>query len=231
MNPQRYHEVVALRMGGRGRGRGSGPGTTARAVAQALGIARHDMATYANQRTIEDPPDYPVVQRALIPLDLTNELQYISDLKIELINRFQESPFFLDNVQVRDIRRYTDKYNEIQRERLEPDFSRLPDELCWRHERAEPSATKKRKVVEDTTEAVQQKLLRLEQAEQGEQNTEEVEEDDEDASEASEEARGSVAASDDDFAEEDNDYCANYFDNGEGYGDLGSDDNIDGEEF
>lgn len=58
-----------------------------------------------------------------------------------------------------------------------------------------------------------------------------VQEDDEDASEASEEARGSVAASDDDFAEEDNDYCANYFDNGEGYGDLGSDDNIDGEEF
>uniref|UniRef100_A0A0K0D089 AAA_9 domain-containing protein n=1 Tax=Angiostrongylus cantonensis TaxID=6313 RepID=A0A0K0D089_ANGCA len=60
------------------------------------------------------------IQRALIPLELSNELQYMSELKLELVNRFQESPFFLDNIQVKDIRRYTDKYNEIQRERLEP---------------------------------------------------------------------------------------------------------------
>ncbi|VDL76753.1 unnamed protein product [Nippostrongylus brasiliensis] len=216
-------------MGGRGRGRGSGPGTTARAVAQALGIARHDMASYANQRTIEDPPDYPVVQRALIPLDLTNELQYVSDLKIELINRFQESPFFLDNVQVRDIRRYTDKYNEIHREKLDPDFSRLPEELCWRQERGAASDAKRRKLGTDTVD-VQQKLLRLEQVEQTEENNEENEEEEENGSENSEEAPGSAVVSEDDL-EEDNDYCANYFDNGEGYGDLGSDDNMDGEEF
>ncbi|PIO55936.1 hypothetical protein TELCIR_22674 [Teladorsagia circumcincta] len=115
--------MVVFRMGGRGRGRGAGPGTTVRAVAHALGITRQDMATYTNQRTVEDPPDYPTVQRALIPLELTNELQYISELKLELINRFQESPFYLDNVQVRDIRRYTDKYNEIHREKLEPGWS------------------------------------------------------------------------------------------------------------
>lgn len=37
--------------------------------------------------------------------------------------------------------------------------------------------------------------------------------------------------SDDDNAEEDNDYISNYFDNGEGYGDGGSDDNMDGDEY
>ncbi|KAK6043780.1 hypothetical protein COOONC_18715 [Cooperia oncophora] len=114
--------------------------------------------------------------------------------------------------------------------RLEPDFLRLPEELCWRHERVEASAAKKRKVIDDSAEAVQQKLLRLEQAEQGEDNVEEVE-DEEDGSEGSQEHPGSAVASDDDFGEEDNDYCANYFDNGEGYGDLGSDDNMDGEEY
>ncbi|EYC19683.1 hypothetical protein Y032_0023g664 [Ancylostoma ceylanicum] len=215
-------------MGGRGRGRGSGPGTTVRAVAQALGIARNDMATYTNQRTVEDPPDYPIVQRALIPLELSNELQYLSELKLELINRFQESPFYLDNVQVKDIRRYTDKYNEVHREVLEPDFSRLPDELCWRNKKDQPSSAKRRKV-EDTTEIIQQRLKTLEQAEQQNENEEEVE--DEEGSEKSEEAPGSNVPSDEDFGEEDNDYCTTYFDNGEGYGDVGSDDNMDGEEY
>ncbi|EPB67291.1 hypothetical protein ANCCEY_13619 [Ancylostoma ceylanicum] len=223
-------------MGGRGRGRGSGPGTTVRAVAQALGIARNDMATYTNQRTVEDPPDYP----------------YLSELKLELINRFQESPFYLDNVQVKDIRRYTDKYNEVHREVLEPavkaseinladlandfkltmlshsDFSRLPDELCWRNKKDQPSSAKRRKV-EDTTEIIQQRLKTLEQAEQQNENEEEVE--DEEGSEKSEEAPGSNVPSDEDFGEEDNDYCTTYFDNGEGYGDVGSDDNMDGEEY
>nr|CDJ84592.1 Protein Y47G6A.9 [Haemonchus contortus] len=216
-------------MGGRGRGRGAGPGTTVRAVAHALGIARQDMAAYTAQRTIEDPPDYPTVQRALIPLELTNELQYISELKLELINRFQESPFFLDNVQVRDIRRYTDKYNEIHREKLEPDFSRLPEELCWRRERVEAPVAKKRKMIDESTEVVQQKLMRLEQAEQNEDIVEEVEDEDE-GSEDSREQPGSAVQSEDDL-EEENDYCANYFDNGEGYGDLGSDDNMDGDEY
>ncbi|CAJ0595063.1 unnamed protein product [Cylicocyclus nassatus] len=217
-------------MGGRGRGRGGGPGTTIRAVAQALGIARNDMAVYAQQRTVEDPPDYPTVQRALIPLELSNELQYISELKLELINRFQESPFYLDNVQVKDIRRYTDKYNEVQRERLEPDFSRLPEELCWRHEKVQTPKAKKRRI-EDATEVIQQKLMRLEQAEQQDGVNEEEIEDEEDSEKSEAEAPGSNVPSDDDFGEEDNDYCANYFDNGEGYGDAGSDDNMDGEEY
>ncbi|VDM60956.1 unnamed protein product [Angiostrongylus costaricensis] len=104
-------------MGGRSRGKVLGPGVAVRAIANALGIERNDIVAYMKQRVIVDPPDYP---RALIPLELSNELQYMSELKLELVNRFQESPFFLDNIQVRDIRRYTDKYNEIQRERLEP---------------------------------------------------------------------------------------------------------------
>ncbi|KAJ1355472.1 hypothetical protein KIN20_012900 [Parelaphostrongylus tenuis] len=216
-------------MRGRGRGKISGPGVTVRAIANALGIPRNDIAAYANQRVIVDPPDYPTVQRALVPLELSNELQYMSELKLELVNRFQESPFFLDNVQVKDIRRYTDKYNEIQRERLEPDFSRIPEELCWRHERVQSSVAKKKKMDVDTTEAIAQKLMKLEQAEKQGDITDEVEE--ENGSEDSEEAPGSNLMSDEDYAEEDNDYCETYFDNGEGYGDVGSDDNLDGEEF
>lgn len=33
--------------------------------------------------------------------------------------------------------------------------------------------------------------------------------------------------SDDDYQEEDNDYIQSYFDNGENYGEVGSDDNLD----
>ncbi|VDM70810.1 unnamed protein product, partial [Strongylus vulgaris] len=180
-------------MGGRGRGRGGGPGTTIRAVAQALGIARNDMAIYANQRTVEDPPDYPVCHQ------------------LDIIIKFQESPFYLDNVQIKDIRRYTDKYNEVQRERLEPDFARLPEELCWRNEKARVPSAKKRKM-EDTTEVIQQKLMRLEQAEQQDGVNEEEIEDEEGSEKSEAEAPGSNVPSDDDFGEEDNDYCANYFD-------------------
>ncbi|KJH53540.1 XPG protein [Dictyocaulus viviparus] len=205
-------------MGGRGRGKKTSTGTAAHAIAHALGINKNEIIAYANQRTIEDPADFPVVHRALIPLELSNELQYISELKLELVNRFNESPFFLDNIQVRDIRRYTDKYNEIQREKLDLDFSLLPEELCWRSEQVVNPPTKKSKVDCESSEVIQQKLMRLEQAEKQDDSVNEVE--DESGSDDSEEPQGSVCASDDDF-EEDNDYCATYFDNGEGYGDLG----------
>ncbi|VDM60955.1 unnamed protein product [Angiostrongylus costaricensis] len=110
---------------------------------------------------------------------------------------------------------------------LTNDFSRLPMELCWRHERTECSMLKKRKVNCDTTEIIEQKLMKLEQAEKRDDITDE----DEDGSEDSEEAPGSNLMSDEDFAEEDNDYCDTYFDNGEGYGDVGSDDNLGGEDY
>lgn len=55
-----------------------------------------------------------------------------------------------------------------------PDFSRLPDELCWRRKKDQPSQAKRRKI-EDTTEIIQQRLKTLEQAEQQNENEEEVE--------------------------------------------------------
>uniref|UniRef100_A0A1I7X0I4 XPGN domain-containing protein n=1 Tax=Heterorhabditis bacteriophora TaxID=37862 RepID=A0A1I7X0I4_HETBA len=104
-----------------GRGRGGGTGSTVRAVANALGIARHEMATYSQHKPFEAPALYPIVQRALIPLELSNELQYIAELKLEMVNRFNESPYYLDHKETLDIRRYTDKYNQVHREKLHPD--------------------------------------------------------------------------------------------------------------
>ena len=48
-------------MGGRGRGRGGGGGSqTVRNVANALGIARHEMKDYQRELQIQAPPTYPV---------------------------------------------------------------------------------------------------------------------------------------------------------------------------
>ncbi|CAI4231617.1 unnamed protein product [Auanema sp. JU1783] len=210
-----------------GRGRGGGAGTTVRAVANALGIARHEMASYQQSRVVE-PPLYPVLNRPLIPLSIKDEQSYMSDVKFELVNRFHESEFFLDHKKKKDIRRYMDKYNQLDREKMQPDFTRLPDELAWQRDKGQPKA-KKRKTDGLSNEELNLRLKRLEDNETDVDKDDDVE-DEEEGSEKSDKEDPEVL-SEDGYAEEDNDYISNYFDNGEGYGEGGSDDNLDGDDI
>ncbi|VDK86157.1 unnamed protein product [Litomosoides sigmodontis] len=217
--------------GGRLGGRG-GASSGLRAVANALGIARHEMGSYTKV-VLESQPTYPPVSQMVSPLEKTDELQYMAELRQELLTRFHESSFYLDvKERCSEFRRYTDRYSEVEKEDLQPDWSRLPNELCWKKNVGEP-IKKKRKVVDKGTDEVVEKLSRLEESEKlgsPEIETQEaVDENDEESEkeEQNNENEEQEALSDDDYQEEDNDYIHSYFDNGENYGDVGSDDNLD----
>ncbi|EFO19179.2 hypothetical protein LOAG_09315 [Loa loa] len=203
-----------------------------RAVANALGIARHEMSTYTKV-VLESQPTYPSVSQMVLPLEKTDELQYMAELRQELLTRFHESSFHFE-VKKRnsEFRRYTDKYRETEKEELRPDWSRLPDELCWKKKVSEPTK-KKRRVTDKGADEVVEKLSRLEESEKldsPEIETQETIDENDEESEKEEQNNGNEeqeALSDDDYQEEDNDYIHSYFDNGENYGDVGSDDNLD----
>ncbi|EGT38490.1 hypothetical protein CAEBREN_25100 [Caenorhabditis brenneri] len=219
-----------------GRGRGGGSSNTMRSVANALGIARYDMAKMMSQQKIEPPELYPKVQRNPVPIEMTTDLLYVSRLKVELDQRMRDSQFFIEAEKEDEIKRYLDKYSIIKREKLDIDMSQMPSELVWRRtskKEAKESRAKKRKIANDDS-MLKEKLNRLEEKEgkNDEEDDEEKPDDDKDSgSEKSAAEEEENPLSDDDNQEEDNDYISNYFDNGEGYGDGGSDDNMDGDEY
>jgi hypothetical protein len=62
----------------------------------------------------------PLMRRPL-PLGESDELKYMAELREELIGRFHESPFYLQSKSTGDdIRRYTDKYRIVAKERWNP---------------------------------------------------------------------------------------------------------------
>ncbi|GMT28009.1 hypothetical protein PFISCL1PPCAC_19306, partial [Pristionchus fissidentatus] len=215
---------------GRGGGRGGGAQSTSRQVANALGIAQHEMAAFMRQKASEVPQNYPNIQRSLLPLEMTTDRMYMADVKAELRGRFMESAFNLDGDKERgEIRRYTDKYKKIKEERENSDLDRVPDELIEKKDlKAAKKGAKRRKIEEGDEEKIKQKLMRLEEKER---NGDPVEVEDESSDEDSdkEEAAAAAAVSDDDM-EEDNDYVHAYFDNGEGYNE-GSDDNLGDDDY
>uniref|UniRef100_A0A1I7TKE2 DNA-directed RNA polymerase III subunit n=1 Tax=Caenorhabditis tropicalis TaxID=1561998 RepID=A0A1I7TKE2_9PELO len=219
-----------------GKGKGGGSSNTMRNVANALGIARYDMAKMMSQQTIEPPELYPKVQRNPVPLEMTTDLLYVSRLKVELDQRMRDSQFFIEAEKEDEIKRYLDKYSVIKREKLDINMSHMPSELVWRRTTSNASSrsgAKRRKLANDDS-IIKEKLNKLEEKE-GKNNEddddEKPEKDNDSESEKSAAEEEENPLSDDDNQEEDNDYISNYFDNGEGYGDGGSDDNMDGDDF
>ncbi|CAD6186321.1 unnamed protein product [Caenorhabditis auriculariae] len=221
-------------MGGRGRG-GGGAGNAVRSVASALGIPRHEMGQYGHLKSVEPPPLYPNLQRGPLPFDMTADLIYVSNLRVELEQRFRESPYYLEKEEPRDIKRYTDKYSVVKRGKLQIDMSRLPVELAWRRETKveKPAAKRRKEDVESVDDVIDKKLRKLEELEKREKHAEndedgdEKEEEDEKSEKSDTEEQETL--SEEDYAEEDNDYISNYFDNGEG--DVGSDDNLGEDDY
>lgn len=218
--------------GGRGGGRGAATAGI-RAVANALGIARTEMGVYTKIVT-EAPPLYPSVSRPTLPIERTDELQYMAELRQELLTRFHESSFYIAAKEKNcDIKRYTDKYRALVKEKFHPEWSRLPDELNWeKHKKADTASRKRRKIEDNGVSQVEEKLAKLEEREgvAGQEEETQVEGDKEASSDSEEENKDideQEPLSDDDYLEEDNDYIHSYFDNGENYGEVGSDDNLD----
>uniref|UniRef100_A0A915B1H6 DNA-directed RNA polymerase III subunit n=1 Tax=Parascaris univalens TaxID=6257 RepID=A0A915B1H6_PARUN len=218
--------------GGRGGARAAATAGI-RAVANALGIARNEMNAFTAIIT-EAPPLFPPMPHVPQRIKMSDEQQYMVDLKQELLTRFHDSPFYMEQDSKRDVRRYTDKYRDIEKEALIPDWKRLPKELRprKRHSKTSHPPLKKSRLSRGDGTQVVERLAALE-AKEGdaveveEHETEDDEEEGHSEAEEANENEDQEAPSDDDYLEEDNDYIHTYFDNGENYGDVGSDDNLD----
>ncbi|VDK45041.1 unnamed protein product [Anisakis simplex] len=224
--------------GGRGGGRAAATAGV-RAVASALGIARHEMNAFTTIVT-EPPPLFPPLSNLPSRVKMNDEEQYQVELKQELMARFHESAFYMETeTKKSDVRRYTDKYRNIEREKFKPNWNRLPKELRPKKRSSEKHAEavkkkKKKKFNEFDKIGLEEKFKALEKKEvenvEGDEDGNAEEHDDDDGQSENEERNENEeqeVPSDDDYLEEDNDYVHSYFDNGENYGDMGSDDNID----
>ncbi|VDM37523.1 unnamed protein product [Toxocara canis] len=215
--------------GGRGGGRAAATAGV-RAVANALGIARHEMNAFTTIIT-EAPPLFPPMSHLPPRVKMTDEEQYLVELKQELMARFHESPFYVEHEKkAYDVRRYTDKYRDIEKESFKPNWKRLPKELRPLRRSSKVTcgpAKKKSRQNRDEAVLVEEKLAALEQKEGDNIEVEEHEATEEDGEGEGRSETEEEALSDDDYLEEDNDYVHTYFDNGENYGDVGSDDNLD----
>lgn len=180
---------------------------------------------------LQPPPKYPPLEYKPIPLNLTNETNYLLKLKREFAEFIWESA---NNVHPpivkKDIERYSDRYQDLITDKsgyeTRYDWTRMPAELKpaqlkRKSQSASAGAKKKQKTVD-----VESKLKELEQKENTQQSDvdeegkeeEETEEKDEEQVEDEEEEQ-------DEEMDEGTDYLNNYFDNGEGYDE--EEDNLD----
>ncbi|CAD5205746.1 unnamed protein product [Bursaphelenchus okinawaensis] len=201
-------------------GKGGQSVSGVRAIANALGLQRHEIGAYTQTKK-EPPPLFPPLSRHVRELPASRELSYMTALKEELLERFHESAVYQPKRASKDVYRYTDKYRKVRKEAFEPIFSRVPAELNW--ESTSTVRTVKKRKLDD--KIVAEKLAKLEEKEkvvvEHEEEPKEEEEEEEDF-EKKDDDEDSI--SDDDYLEEENDYVNNYFDNGEG---DASDDNLD----
>ncbi|GIY91351.1 uncharacterized protein CEXT_192471 [Caerostris extrusa] len=194
-------------MGGRGRGRGS-------MSFRRLGFGTEDVLPPSNQ----PPPNFPPRQFKPIPLLRGKKYEYSLTLKQDLRSSFKEFGYCVPPVSmVKDIERYTDKYQPIPvADQVEYDKRLFPKELF---EQAPKKRRKVTKLAKKKEVAAVEKLEVLEKKEK-EGDAEEEEKEEEEGEEILE----------DEELEEETDYVANYFDNGESFLDE-EEDNDDGYVF
>ena len=135
------------------------------------------------------------VTRPTLPIDRTDELEYLAELRQEILTRFHESPYYIElKEKTCDVRRYMDKYRAVEKESLKAgkistpsclyldrsqplcffmvlhfsfsDWSRIPEELHWGNRNKNGGlAKKRRKIDENGVSKVEEKLAKLEENE------------------------------------------------------------------
>uniref|UniRef100_A0AAF5I2H3 DNA-directed RNA polymerase III subunit n=1 Tax=Strongyloides stercoralis TaxID=6248 RepID=A0AAF5I2H3_STRER len=185
-----------------------GRGGSMAQLASALGIQRGDIGSLVNRKR-EEPKLYTTLSRTGTEIEMTNDLQFMVDMKKAVIRNFETSEFYRSESLISDIdKSYSDKYLEQEKDIFLSYLNRVPIELHPKKSKEELAAARKQ-AKEINENGVQKKTKKADY----EDEEEEQKDDDENA------------FSDDDYLEEDNDYATTYFDNGEAY-DVGSDDNL-----
>ncbi|CEF68298.1 Hypothetical protein SRAE_2000295600 [Strongyloides ratti] len=185
-----------------------GRGGSMAQLASALGIQRGDIGTLVNRKR-EEPKLYTTLSRTGTDIEMTNDLQFMVDMKKAVIRNFEASEFYRSESLISEMdKSYSDKYLEQEKDIFLPYLNRVPIELHPKKSKEELAAA--RKQAKEIQESGVEKKSKI----QGYDDEEEEQKDDDEN-----------VYSDDDYLEEDNDYATTYFDNGESY-DAGSDDNL-----
>uniref|UniRef100_A0AC35UBI5 DNA-directed RNA polymerase III subunit n=1 Tax=Rhabditophanes sp. KR3021 TaxID=114890 RepID=A0AC35UBI5_9BILA len=199
-----------------------GRGGSMAQLASALGIQRQDIGSIVNQKR-EDPKLYPLLSRTGTAIEMNADLQYMVDMKKAMIKNFENSEFYRNESLISETdKSYSDKYLIKEKDIFVPHLKRVPLELHGRKTKEEILAARRKKLDYELGD-------RLDVLESKEANGDvqikrrKIDLDDDDEPKEDDEA----ILSDDDYLEEDNDYATTYFDNGENYGDGGSDDNLE----
>uniref|UniRef100_A0A0N4Z2H1 DNA-directed RNA polymerase III subunit n=1 Tax=Parastrongyloides trichosuri TaxID=131310 RepID=A0A0N4Z2H1_PARTI len=200
-----------------------GRGGSMAQLASALGIQRQDIGSLVNRKR-EDPKLYTPLSRTGNEIEMSNDLQFMVDIKQIIIRSFEASEFYRSVNLISDIdKSYSDKYLEQEKDIFVPYLNRVPIELHPKKSKEELVAARKRKLEAELSNRIAT-LESLENESNGlVKKAKKIGYDDDDDEEPKEDEENIF--SDDDYLEEDNDYAANYFDNGENY-DGGSDDNL-----
>ncbi|XP_017059035.1 DNA-directed RNA polymerase III subunit RPC7 [Drosophila ficusphila] len=205
-----------------GRGRGGKTGTLTAEQMAMLGCTKDLPVQTA------PPPTFPPILNRPTTLETTATQNYQLLWKEDFLNRMRDSPYYIisasqesKNVEHKDWR---EKAMERMKLKAQPEFNykAMPQELniSSRKRRgadARPKLLAKKTNIEDRLKVLEQKELKSGGGEQDEIKQESD-------SEQEEEQEDPEAALDDEM-DEDNDYGATYFDNGEAFND--EDDNLD----
>ena len=227
-------------MGGRG---GSGGYVT---LERRLGLGRGERLGLGDASG--PPAKYPALSNgAALPLLPGEPWAELGSAHAQIVAAFRHSPYHLPstslNVHIPTIARYTDKYKLRSSQSFQPNPALVPAELLPQRGGA---ALKKRRKAVGGKGAVESRLAALEASEAavesgvgGEESTRKPGEEEGGAGSGEEDGgRGNASMEEEgdgrplsdaeDYAEEDNDYATNYFDNGEGFGAQNdSGDNLD----
>ncbi|KAK0424359.1 hypothetical protein QR680_008633 [Steinernema hermaphroditum] len=204
--------------------------TGVRAIASALGIARHELGAFTKikKEARQMFPPFSAILR--VPQSDRDNYDFLSRMDVEVRSRYKELDTYDPDAPKNDVKHFTDDYKKVKiaDTPVRFYFDRMPAELNFL-KKPERQQAKKPKIVDK--EGITKKLQELEEKEKnGVLILNEAESDDND-----EEEEGTRRAdneeeeqlSDEDYQEEGNDYIQSYFDNGEGYGEGMSDDNLD----
>ncbi|XP_048839152.1 DNA-directed RNA polymerase III subunit RPC7 isoform X2 [Brienomyrus brachyistius] len=212
-------------MAGRGRGRGIAAFTF---NIEALGLSRGALP----EATLGPSPLFPPVEYKPVPLKTGEDEEYMLALKQEIRATMKNLPYNIPVPEEKpDVERYKQKYTlEVYKNKYNtwtPDWQRLPKELMpLKKKKTKP---KVRKQVKAASKKEKEDLLsKLDELEKKDQKSEEetgekAADEGEDDEEEGEAVEGEEF--DEEEAEEENDYIASYFDDGDDFG-GGSDDNM-----
>uniref|UniRef100_A0AC34Q141 DNA-directed RNA polymerase III subunit n=1 Tax=Panagrolaimus sp. JU765 TaxID=591449 RepID=A0AC34Q141_9BILA len=196
-----------------------------RAIASAMGIQRHEMGAFTKMKS-EPPPLFPPIHKPLLPS--VNASVQCLEIRCNLENEFVHHFNSLEtNTQTKKtdpvLHRYSDDFIYSEKRSFVPNICDLPKGLY-------PLALKRKLAKEDEIAAKKQKKME-EKWSKLENKEKTIREDDVEEEEGrkneEDEEEEELAGSDEEIFEEDNDYIHAYFDNGEGYNENPSDDNLE----